>query len=130
MKRFSLFFLLAALISLWGCEKHAGEGGTSEIRGKVYVIDYDQSFTHILSEYYAPEEDVYIIYGNDDVYSDDFETHYDGTYRFRYLQKGKYTVFAYSKSETAASGVEPVKIQVEIREDFQTVELEDLVIFK
>lgn len=133
MNRCHIRIILIILVltgTIQACEKEEGEGGTSTITGKVYVLDYDGNFSKIINEYYAPDEDVYIIYGNDKIYGDDFKTHYDGTYHFQYLQKGKYTVYAYSKDSTGTSpsGVIPIMKEVNITENNQTVEVEDLVI--
>lgn len=130
LKLLSVFFILVLFISF--CEKEEGIGGTSEIKGKVYAFDYNAELTVLKSEYYAPEEDVYIIYGDDEIYSDDFKTHFDGSYHFQYLREGKYTIFAYSKdlSRTSPSGLIPVKVEVEITGKNQTVEAEDIVIIK
>ncbi len=130
MKR--IFFLLALSFFLPACEQEEGVGGTSTIKGKVYAIDYTSDYLTIIDEYYIPKEDVYIVYGDDEIYSDDFETHYDGSYWFKYLQPGKYTIFAYSKDTTDVfSDVEiPVKVEVEIKEKGETVIVPDIVIIK
>lgn len=130
LKLLSVFFILVLFLS--SCEKEEGIGGTSEIKGKVYAFDYNAELTVLKSEYYAPEEDVYIIYGDDEIYSDDFKTHFDGSYHFQYLREGKYTIFAYSKdlSRTSPSGLITVKVEVEITRKNQTVEVEDIVIIK
>ena len=48
-------------------------------------------------EYPAPDQDVYLIYGSENTfYDDDVKTSYDGSFEFRYLQKGDYQIFAYS----------------------------------
>ena len=122
-----LIFFLPFLLFLSSCEKTEGLGGTSEIKGKVYAIDYNSDMTIILNEFYAPAEDVYIIYGDDEVYNDKFETHYDGSYRFKYLKKGKYKIFAYSKT---FSGITHVIKEVEITESNQVIELDNIVIYK
>lgn len=44
----------------------------------------------------AAKEDVYIVYGNEPIYGDKMETGYDGYYRFKYLNKGTYKIFAYN----------------------------------
>ena len=117
---------------LTSCSKEEGEGGTSVITGKVYVQLYDESGTFIIGEYYAPEEDVYIMYGNDEIYSDRFRTSYDGAYWFKYLRKGNYTLFAYSEDLTGSvpSGVVVVKKNVKITENDQLVEVDDIIIQK
>ena len=47
------------------------------------------------------DEDVYIIYGDeDDIYDDNMKTNYDGTFKFSNLRQGTYKIFAYSKDES------------------------------
>ena len=46
---------------------------------------------------YAPKIDVYIIYGDNVTYGDDQKTNYDGSYEFRYLRKGGYKIYAYTR---------------------------------
>lgn len=120
------------MVLMTSCSKEEGEGGTSIITGKVYVQLYDDSGTFIIGEYYAPEEDVYIIYGSDEIYSDRFRTNYDGAYWFKYLREGNYTVFAYSEDLTGSvpSGVVAVKKIIKIKESDQVVEVEDIIIQK
>ena len=123
-----LIFLILTLLAIHqSCTKEEGEGGTSSISGRVYVVNYYSYPIAIKDTCYAQEEDVYIIYGDDKVYSDRFETHYDGTYRFQYLRKGKYTVFAYSDSTGSSQDI-PVIKKVEITDNNQEVEVEDMYI--
>ena len=88
--------IFLSFILLMACEKEEGVGGTSTITGKVKVREYNGNFTYLIGEYYGGDQDVYLIYGTDSVYSDKFTTSYDGTYRFEYLREGAYKVFAYS----------------------------------
>ena len=69
--------------------------------------------------YYIQDENVYIIYGDDStqVYDDDFETSWDGSYEFDYLRKGNYILFTYSKCDTCLSGPRPIFWSVEIPEN-------------
>ena len=96
MKKIALFFILG--IFLLACKKEAGEGGTSVIEGR--VMNYSISFNGTSNDtniFPKPKEDVYIIYSDNEgeVWDDNFETHWDGTYRFEYLRKGAYTIFIY-----------------------------------
>ena len=106
--------------------------GTSTITGKIWVEDYNTLGQHIGPDYYGVDEDVFLIFGNDDYYMDDVSTHYDGTYRFENLPLGKYKVYAYSKTYAnyEQTGVEPVIKEVTITANFQNVVLEDIVIKK
>lgn len=122
-------FLILAMLSLLmlACSKDPGEGGNSTITGKVFVRDFD-SEGNLRGEYYAPKEDVFIIYGDENFYGDFQDTHYDGSFKFEYLYKGKYKIYAYSKCRTCPSGVEPIFLETEITESDQTITLPDLVI--
>ena len=86
-----LFFFTACFTS---CKKDAGTGGSSSLTGKVMVHDYNSTFTILEDEYYGQEVDVYIIYGDSKTYSDHIKTNYDGTFEFKYLQKGTYHVLS------------------------------------
>lgn len=112
----------------FGCTKNAGEGGSSSITGKVLVENYNAA--GILQEtYYGPEEDVFIIYGNEsNTYDDDFKTSFDGSYKFEFLAKGDYTIFAYSDCDACDSGVEIVSQTVTINKNKEEFKLPDLVV--
>jgi hypothetical protein len=130
--KFIIGSLLISILSLIACEKEPGEGGTSTIRGKVITREYNRDFTILRDVYPAAKEDVYIIYGDDFVYGDRFETNYDGSYEFKYLQEGSYTIFAYSKDSTNLITAEEIAVmkQVEITGKDQVVEVPDIYILK
>lgn len=135
---FPLLILMGA--SFAACEKDAGEGGTSDIVGRVIIYRYDVNQTAVVDTVVGSREDVYIIYGaNQATYDDDFETSYDGSYRFSNLRKGKYTLFAYSRDTTGLyqsffpngqNGLLiPVKVEVEITDNKSEVMAPDIIIF-
>jgi hypothetical protein len=126
----AIFLLTALIIIAPSCSKEPGQGGTSSISGKIFVRDYNASFTTLLGEYYAPEQRVYIVYGDNDVYSNEMRTHYDGTYRFDNLRKGTYHIYAYSKdsTQTVLSGIIPVTKTVEITANNQQIVVDDIII--
>lgn len=130
-KRTALYLFMLSLIMM-ACEKPAGEGGTSTIRGKVFIRDYNSNFTQLLAAYYAQEERVYIIYGDHIFYDDNIRTSYDGTYEFSYLRPGNYTVFAYSKDSTftVSGGQYAVFENIEITENNQLVEVPTMILLK
>lgn len=94
--------LLATTLSLLfaSCAKEAGEGGNSSIYGKVIAHNYNAEFTNLRGIYPAPDEEVYLIYGNDRSYSERVRTNYEGVFEFKYLRPGDYTVYVYSKDST------------------------------
>ncbi|MDP1745140.1 MAG: hypothetical protein Q8L90_06165 [Bacteroidota bacterium] len=139
MKSFYLLFLSAAiLLMLNSCKKEAGEGGTSFIKGRVYAKYYNKNFTVLADSAYAPDIDIYIIYGDEFSYGERKRTSYNGTYEFKYLQKGTYKIFAYTRDSTGTyrnlvnqyANDLPVIQEVEITKNKQTVEVPDINIIQ
>lgn len=131
----AVFLLL--LLTLQSCKKDEGLGGTSTIKGRVIIHDFDSGYQ--LSEpaeiYPAADERVYIIYGPDNtIYDDDFDTSYDGYYEFKYLQKGTYRIFVYTEDSAGAFMGNPslkdipVFLTVEIPSNGSTVNAPDIII--
>lgn len=125
----SFLFTIGAAVTLFSCTKGPGEGGTSTIKGKIYIQDYNGSGV-LQAEYYAPEERVYLIFGDEGFYGMDTRTSFDGTYEFNYLKKGSYTVFAYSDCDTCASGVIASSMKLEITDNNSTLEVADILLRK
>lgn len=121
------FILILFMIS---CKKDPGEGGTSNITGKVYAKDYNSTFTVLQGEYYVPDKWVFIVYGDAKDYGDKIRTNYDGTYEFKYLRPGTYHVYAYSKDSTLQTNAEIAVIKdVTVKRQYQNVTAPDIVIF-
>ncbi|MBA3680790.1 MAG: hypothetical protein H0W73_06440 [Bacteroidetes bacterium] len=125
-----IVFCFVAVLFICSCKKTAGEGGFASIEGKLYVKNYDATFTVLTSEYYLPGETVYIIYGDGQEIGNTVKTSYDGSFKFNYLQKGKYKVYAIGKDETKPSLSIPKEslMEVTITEKKQKKVLEDIVI--
>jgi hypothetical protein len=127
----------ACMVALLGtvavsCSKEAGDGGNSTIYGKIITYNYNAVFTNLRGIYPAADEDVYIIYGSDRSYSQRIRSNYEGVYEFKYLRPGDYTIYAYSKDSTLTlvSGIYPVIKKVKIEKDKQTIEVENMKIFR
>ena len=128
MKKLFLFgFFVTFLV---GCNKEPGQGGRSSISGKIYRIETNV-LGQVLDEYYAPDYDVYVIYGTEDqTYDDKFSTSYDGSYEFTNLTPGTYTIFAYSRCYLCGGGDTAIAQTVEITEKAQAITLEDIQVYK
>jgi hypothetical protein len=119
-------------IAFFSCTKEAGDGGNSTIYGKIIAHNYNADFTQLRGIYPAADEDVYLIYGSDRSYSQRVRSNYDGVYEFKYLRKGDYTIYVYSKDSTLtlASEIYAVIQEVKIDENHQTVQADDMKIFR
>jgi len=134
MKKIAIFLLFGIL--LYACKKEAGEGGTSIIEGKVYQLSlWDNSGVWDTLEYkLVAEKEVYIIYSENenDIYDDSFDTHWNGEYRFEFLRKGDYTIYAYANWDSlgVVEGAYPVFKHIKIDANNRTFTLDDFVILK
>ena len=119
-------FILYMVFS--SCRKVEGHGGSVTLKG--VVIERNHVGTSIF-EYPAADQDVYIIYGSENsFYDDDVSTSYDGSFEFRYLQKGDYQIFAYQDNPSVASGTDEVLVQVNASENNQVIILDTIYIDK
>ena len=130
--RLHIILLLLICSVFNSCKKQAGEGGFASIEGKVFVKNYDATFTILNSQYYLPGETVYIIYGNDTEIGNTVKTSYDGSFKFNYLRKGKYKVYALGKDPTKPliSVPKETLVEVSVNSKKQKTILPDLVIIK
>ena len=96
MKKILIFFAVICLLAV-GCNKQEGEGGTGAVQGTVHLVHHpDDCFDLHTDTVNAAKTDVFIIYGDNTYFNDDVETGPDGFFKFKYLNPGTYTVFAYS----------------------------------
>ena len=131
MKLKSLLFIpVIIFLCFSSCSKVEGEGGAAKIKGKVTIHNYN-SAGNLISTYPAADEDVYIIYGNENsFYDNDVKTSYDGSFEFRYLQKGNYQVFVYEDCQTCASGDTVVMSTINISGKNEVVDLGEIIVRK
>lgn len=131
MKKINSLAVIAILLLL-SCKKQPGEGGFASIEGKVFVKNYDATYTILNEEHYAPGETVYIIYGDGNEIGNTVKTSYDGSFKFNYLRKGKYKVYVLGEDSTKPylSIPKEVLVEVNITKRKEKVVLNDLVIIK
>ena len=127
-----ILLLVLVCLSFFSCKKQPGEGGFASIEGKVYVKDYDDSYTILTAEYYLPSETVYIIYGDGKEVANTVKTSYDGSFKFNYLRKGTYKIFVLGEDSTKPFLSVPKEelVEVNITKRKQKVVLDDFVIIK
>lgn len=135
MHKVTLFLILSVVIFTFSfCSKVEGPGGSITVRG--VVIERDHVGVNVF-EYPALDQDVYLIYGSENTfYDDDVKTSYDGSFEFRYLQKGDYQVFAYSDVNPAdqtpvdPSATEEVLQSFNVADKNQVITLDTIYIEK
>jgi hypothetical protein len=128
MKNIVALCLLSGIF-VAACRKSEGQGGTSTIQGKIFIQDYNSS-GNLQSVYFAPDEDVYLIYGQDSVFGERTRTSYQGLYRFEGLQPGDYQVYAYSKCSNCPSAVSATILSVNIPNKGEFLEVSTITLTK
>jgi len=116
MRKVSIHLILWSMVfwTLSSCQKEPGPGGLCSIKGKItkdwrVVISNPGTSTGIAP---APDEEVYIIYGDHLSPDDKVMTNYKGEFEFLSLREGAYTVYVYSKDTLGAAADNPDKMEV------------------
>jgi len=127
LKKGVFLITLFGIFMLFSCKKGPGDGGRASIKGKVFTVNYNSSFTVPQDSGYLGAQKVYIIYGNETAVGDNQDTNNDGSFEFNFLRKGKYKVYVFTKTLTNHLDSAVVK-EVEITDRTQTVEIPDFKI--
>jgi hypothetical protein len=94
-KSFFLFFPF--FLFLFSCNNQEGMGGSSSLEGYVYVIEHwDNNYTFQTDTFPALDAEVFLEFGDDLRVGERVRSGREGYYRFDYLRKGNYTVYALS----------------------------------
>ena len=118
---FGISFILCLFII--SCKKYPGEGGTALIRGKVFAKNVFNKYMPITADDAEADYDVYILYGENKTPSDRVKTGPDGTFEFRYLRKGNYTIYAYSADTSLLYSTKEITIQKKVEIKSRKVEV-------
>ena len=120
-----IFILLLVFSS---CKKVEGPGGAVTLKG--VIIERNHVGTSIF-EYPAANQDIYLIDGSENsFYDEDLKSSFDGSFEFRYLQKGDYQIFVYEDDNSVASGMSEVLVDVSATQNNQVITLDTIYIDK
>lgn len=96
----SALLFTAVLLFMQGCEKPEGYGGTSSISGKILTQYYYDDYSALVKVAPAADEDVFLMFGENENVADKVATGADGSFSFSFLRPGSYTVFYLSQDST------------------------------
>lgn len=103
-----ILITLTALVVLTGCEQEEGYGGSSRITGKVITKFYNDDYSMVIRESPAVDEEVFLLFGDNENVGDRVETSATGSFEFPFLKPGTYTVYYSSIDTTYSHEVEKV----------------------
>ncbi len=92
------------------CEKNAGPGGTGSISGTIIEKYYNNDYSNLIYQRPAGDEEVFVIYGEDDVLGDRTFTSHTGGFRFDFLYPGRYYIYYLTQDSTTILDDEQEKI--------------------
>lgn len=127
--RYFIFIILLSAFIYAGCSLGPGEGGTASITGRIKIMEYNGSGI-LVNEYYAPDERVYIIYGDGTIQDDEVRTSYEGSYRFDFLRKGDYRIYSYSDCPLCDGQTQAIFTEVSISKNGEEVTAAEITIDK
>lgn len=128
MKNVFITFVFLAIFAISACTTE-GEGGHASIQGYIHTSKLSSTFTQLLDQYPAKDQDVYIIYGDRTWGFDDrTRTDYQGRFSFDLLYTGNYKIYTYSRdsSRSDLSGTIAVVRDVEITRRKEVVTLDTI----
>lgn len=96
-----IFFVLIAVVSLSSCRKEEGFGGSASISGTIIEDFFNDDFSSRIYQRPAVDEEVFILFGEDDPPGDRVVTGINGDFRFDYLYPGRYYIYYRSQDSTA-----------------------------
>lgn len=106
--RYTIIVFIAALMVLAGCEQGEGYGGSSRITGKVVTKYYNDDYSVVIRETPAVDEEVFLLFGDNENVGDKVETSATGSFEFPFLNAGEYTVYYSSRDTSYLGNVEKV----------------------
>jgi hypothetical protein len=131
LKKVIFLSVIATCLTFHSCKKTPGQGGNARIRGKVWVKKYDPFFTILQHEYYGPNVNVIMTFGEDTSPDLTVQTNSSGEFEFQYIRKGKYKITVYSqvfRDSIHPSGSVPIENIVNITKQKEIVDIGTLTI--
>lgn len=104
MKSLIISFLFVLLCI--SCQKSEGLGGTASIAGTINEQFYNDDYSLMIHEKPAVDEEVFIVFGNEEELGARVRTNDLGQFRFKFLYPGDYRVFYISDDSSALLNME------------------------
>lgn len=125
-----IVILLSVVVLLaFSCQKSEGLGGTGSISGTLSEQFYNDDFSLLIYEKPAVDEDIFIVYGNNEDLGNRVRTNDQGQFMFKYLYPGNYRVYFISRDSSSALDMDDEKtyeLELEKGKDLKLGKLEKL----
>lgn len=88
---------------LFSCTQPEGYGGSSAIKGVLMTKYYNDDYSLLIKEEPAVDEEIFILFGEDEFVGDRMVTSVSGAFEFPFLNAGDYTLYYKSEDSTTKS---------------------------
>lgn len=95
---------------LFSCTQPEGYGGSSAIKGVLMTQYYNDDYSLLIKEEPAVDEEIFILFGEDEFVGDRVVTSASGAFEFPFLNAGDYTLYYMSEDSTTKSDEETTVI--------------------
>lgn len=113
IKLSAILFIIIAL-AFNSCTQDEGIGGNSHVSGTLVEKFYNNDFTVFQFEEPAKDQDVFILFGDDNTVGENTSTSFTGDFAFNYLWAGNYKLYYFSDDTTGATN-ENIELITEIQ---------------
>ncbi|HDR67522.1 MAG TPA: hypothetical protein ENN61_00570 [Bacteroidaceae bacterium] len=95
-----LIIVFALSVPFISCERTEGSGGTGNISGTLVTQFYNDDYSLLVEERPAADEEIFIVYGDQEVIGQRLRASNTGKFLFNFLRSGSYTIFYLSEDST------------------------------
>lgn len=95
-----VLLLLTTICLLPSCEKDEGQGGSGSISGTIVEQFYNDDYSALIYQKPAVDEDVFVLYGDENTLGDRTITGVTGEFRFDFLYPGHYNIYFLTRDST------------------------------
>jgi len=114
---------------LASCENPEGIGGTGSISGTVVEYFYNDDYSRLIYQQPVADEEIFILFGDEEAPGERVRTGASGTFMFRYLYPGNYRIYFRSEDSLSVPDdgwMEPLQVTLGNGEDKDLGELRKL----
>ncbi len=104
-------WVILVLFTAASCEKSEGLGGTGSISGTLVEQFYNDDFSLMIYEKPAVDEEVFVVFGEEQALGNRVRTNHQGQFMFKYLYPGQYEVYYLSEDSASVLNLDVERIR-------------------
>ena len=118
---------ITMILTATGCKNDEGQGGTGSISGTIIEQFYNDDYSQLINKKPAVDEEIFLLYGEDNALGDRTFTGITGEFRFNYLFPGRYYLYYHSKDSASSLDEDQEKLFLVQLDRGEEADLGDIV---